>query len=156
MDKIIIGSLLLWTQLASPQMLTYADYIHYLNPKLKPEQLAEITTEIFAASRNTTLEPALIAAVIAVESRFRVRATGSIGELGLMQLNPVFHKATYTIHKNIYLGTQYLASIRNRFMQHYTGSNWLELYNRGPASRPVTFTYTKKVMRYYAIFRACD
>lgn len=91
---------------------------------MAPTILAAI---MFASTKYPTVPPALIAAVIEVESTFNVNATGKYGEVGLMQVYPKYHTcATYFIRQNVECGTRYLAHLYRRFPQD---PEWYLRYN---------------------------
>ncbi len=86
--------------------------------RVAPEPLEELVHAAFAAGRLTQLDPLLILAVIAVESRFNPIAESDYGARGLMQVVPRFHleklaghggEATLLEpHTNILVGTRIL------------------------------------------------
>lgn len=90
---------------------------------------------IVEAANYYSLPPALIKAVMAVESAFQPKAISPAGALGLMQLLPgtaadMFVKDCHDPQDNIYGGTRYLRILANRF----SGDLRLTLaaYNAGP------------------------
>lgn len=86
--------------------------------RVAPEPIEELVHAAFAAGRLTQLDPLLILAVIAVESRFNPIAESDYGARGLMQVVPRFHleklaghggEATLLEpHTNILVGTRIL------------------------------------------------
>ena len=86
--------------------------------RVAPEPLEELVHAAFAAGRLTQLDPLLILAVIAIESRFNPIAESDYGARGLMQVVPRFHleklaghggEATLLEpHTNILVGTRIL------------------------------------------------
>ena len=101
---------------------------------------------IVRESRRNGLDPALVAAVIQVESRFDPFAVSGVGARGLMQLMPP--TARWLLEKeaepanirpahlfnqvlNIELGTAYLAQLMDRFDGDLTRA--LIAYNAGPS-----------------------
>jgi soluble lytic murein transglycosylase-like protein len=118
--------------------------------------------EVIIAANQTELEPALIHAVITVESKHNPRAQSKKGAFGLMQLMPetsrrfkVFDK--YDTKQNILAGAQYLRELINLFNGDITLS--IAAYNAGPTAvqkygRKIppykeTMEYVPKVMKYY-------
>jgi len=86
--------------------------------RVAPEPVEELVHAAFAAGRLTQLDPLLILAVIAIESRFNPIAESDYGARGLMQVVPRFHleklaghggEATLLEpHTNILVGTRIL------------------------------------------------
>ena len=90
---------------------------------------------ILEASRYYSLPPALVKAIMAVESSFEPKALSPAGALGLMQLIPSTAKEMrvadpYDPRANIYGGVRYLRILANRF----SGDLRLTIaaYNAGP------------------------
>jgi len=105
-----------------------------------------VMAAIVREARRNGLDPALVAAVIQVESRFDPFAISSVGARGLMQLMPptaqwLLEKAaeptrirpTHLFNPvlNIELGTTYLAQLMSRFDGDLTRA--LIAYNAGPS-----------------------
>lgn len=113
------------------------------------------------AIRNTAVitatkygvDPILVLAIIQVESKGNPKATGGLGEIGLMQLRPEFHSGvTYEIGNNIRYGVRYLAHIKDR-CPNRNDLEWITCYNKGTAKRlkhPTYNRYYKRVMAEYA------
>ena len=91
-------------------------------------------------SENNGLDPALVAAVISVESGYNITAVSEKGAIGLMQLMPEtasYVCATYGVvydgdklfdsEYNISLGCKYLRYLKDRFTENYA----LAAYNAG-------------------------
>jgi hypothetical protein len=126
--------------------------IQRVNPRLPEEVVDLIVADIRQYSVAFNMDPKLIAAVIAQESSFNPAATGSSGEVGLMQLHPRYHTASYNITENILTGVAYLKGLKTTF-KHYQDYTWLEHYNRGPNCKtPKKFPYTNRVLKYYVMF----
>ena len=128
-------------------------------------------------ARNNHLDPALLAAVIYQESKFRTNAESSSGAIGLMQLTPdtargiairtggsQFHTADlYDAEINIRYGAWYLANLFHKY-----GSERLVLaaYNAGqgnvdewqakgePIQFPETAAYVKRVEHLKDVYRS--
>jgi len=118
--------------------------------------------EVILAARETALEPALIHAVIAAESRHQSRAKSNKGAYGLMQLMPAtanrFNVRDRNDPKqNILAGSKYLRELLTLFNGDLKLS--LAAYNAGPAAvqkyrnrippYKETMQYVPKVLKYY-------
>jgi hypothetical protein len=121
---------------------------------------------ILAASQTYSLDPALVAAVIKVESGFDPMAVSWAGAQGLMQLIPstaqlMEVKNAFNPRENIYGGCRYLRQMLDRF----NGDTRLALaaYNCGPervakdgdvpAIRE-TQAYVTRVLQFYKVYRS--
>src|SRR5882672_11102398 len=110
------------------------------------DERRRVMAALVRESRRNGLDPALVAAVILVESRFDPFAVSRVGARGLMQLMPP--TAQWLLEKdsepmkirpaqlfnpvlNIELGTSYLAQLMNRFDGDLTRA--LIAYNAGPS-----------------------
>jgi soluble lytic murein transglycosylase-like protein len=112
-----------------------------------------------AASRYG-VSTSLVKAVITVESCFRSKARGSLGEKGLMQLMPATARRFsirngYNAWQNIHGGTRYLGYL----LQRYNGNlqRTVAAYNAGegrikPGGRIPNKAYVSKVMHAYQKF----
>lgn len=94
-----------------------------------------INAIVKSESAKAHLDPALVMAVIAVESNFNPNAVGTHGEIGLMQLHPRFH----VVHKgdvagNIRVGVRYLNHLRAVCSGRY-GDAWFVCFNHGPNAK---------------------
>ncbi len=119
-------------------------------------------SEVLAAAKQTALEPALIHAVIATESRHNARAKSNKGAYGLMQLMPATARR-FNVHnkndagQNVLAGSLYLRELLNLFNGDLKLS--LAAYNAGPAAvqkyknrippYQETMLYVPKVLKYY-------
>lgn len=118
--------------------------------------------EVMAAAKETSLDPALIHAVIATESKHNPRALSNKGAYGLMQLMPTtarrFNvKDKNNTKQNIVAGAKYLRELLTLF----NGDLKLTLaaYNAGPGAvkkysnqippYKETMQYVPKVLKYY-------
>jgi soluble lytic murein transglycosylase-like protein len=108
-----------------------------------------LITEIEA--KKHALDSKMVLAIIMTESRFNKKATGALGEVGLMQLRPQFHSASYDIKDNLKKGIRYLAYARDKCYNKY-GEAWIVCFNGGTGirlKRPLEFAYYKKVRENY-------
>ena len=136
-----------------------------INWNMTKLNLTAFEDEIARAAKQFDLDPALVRAVIHAESNFNARARSPKGAMGLMQLMPgtaymlgVIDPADPAL--NIRGGTQYLASLLQRFKNNTTLAT--AAYNAGPeavqkyAGVPPyaeTRVYVDKVMALYARYR---
>ena len=115
---------------------------------------------IQSAASQHGVSASLIKAVITVESCFRSKARGSLGEKGLMQLMPATARRFnisngYSPQQNINGGTRYLSYLLERYngnVQHTVAA-----YNAGegnikPNGRIPNKSYVSKVMQAYGKF----
>jgi soluble lytic murein transglycosylase-like protein len=104
-----------------------------------PEQVAAVNDIIWYYASD----PQLVAAVIHVESRGRIRAKSHVGARGLMQLMPRTAEAQavisdleyydgieYVPQWNVRVGIEYLEYLLRRYKNNYEHA--LTAYNRGP------------------------
>ena len=118
--------------------------------------------EVIIAANITGIEPALIHAVIAVESKHNPRAQSIKGAYGLMQLMPETSRRFNVLDKNnpkqnILAGAKYLRELLKLFNGDLKLS--LAAYNAGPAAvqkfggkippYKETVNYVPKVLKYY-------
>ena len=116
---------------------------------------------IHAKAQKYDVDPALVAAVVETESRFRTNARSQVGARGLMQLMPRTGRwmgATnlYNAEQNVDAGAKYLKYLNQRFDGNLTktiaaynaGEGNVRRYNGVPPFRE-TRSYVKRVMRRY-------
>ena len=107
------------------------------------------------------VDPALVAAVVEQESKFRSRARSQVGARGLMQLMPrtgrwLGARNLYDPEQNIDAGVKYIKYLQKRFngnvkktiAAYNAGEGNVKRYGGIPPFRE-TQTYVKKVMRNY-------
>jgi soluble lytic murein transglycosylase len=118
--------------------------IDNLRHGISTRKAAELAKYIWLAGDRFNCEPALIAALIQVESSFFSRATSHMGAVGLMQIRPFVARelarrletswsGIQTLHDpeiNILMGTCYLATLLHDFTDLPTA---LVAYNCGPS-----------------------
>jgi len=99
------------------------------------ESEVPFSAQIRNAANNYSLDPALVASVIAVESNFNPRAVSKKSALGLMQLLPetaaeMAVPNAFDPAQNIDGGTRYLRQLLDRYKQNLSLA--LAAYNAGP------------------------
>ena len=133
-----------------------------LPKKIMSARKLPYNTEVIFAASETSIEPALIHAVITVESKHNPYATSSRGAYGLMQLMPSTARRFKVLNKNdpkqnILAGAKYLRELLNLFKGDLQLT--LAAYNAGPAAvqkygdrippYSETLNYVPKVLKYY-------
>ncbi len=122
-----------------------------------------IEQEIVGAARKYGLHPALVKAVVKVESGFNQFALSPTGGCGLMQLLPSTYYSLrggnpFGARSNLLAGTKYLRQLYNR----YGGNRRLMLaaYNAGPSNvkrykevPPSAESYVKEVLKFYKMYK---
>ncbi len=131
----------------------------------KKQRRAKYDPFIDFEARSQGIEPALIKAMIRVESDFDPEAVSSAGAQGLMQVMPATAQDLqledpFDPEDNIRGGTRYLRYLLDRFESDVTLA--LAAYHAGPgnvarygAVPPITQTvrYVKDVLRFYKFYR---
>ena len=130
--------------------------------RLSPDKIQEV---ILRASRRYRLEPALIQAVIKVESDFNPLAVSSAGAMGLMQLMPATAKDLgvsnpFNPSENIMGGVRHLSDLLEYFegdltmslAAYHAGARRVEQFGHVP---PIdqTHRYVWKVLTAYQAYR---
>ena len=116
---------------------------------------------IHEKARKYDVDPALVAAVVETESRFKSRARSQVGAKGLMQLMPrtgrwMGANNLYDPEQNVEAGTKYLSYLTQRFdgnlkktiAAYNAGEGNVRRYKGVPPFRE-TRSYVKKVMSRY-------
>ncbi|MEA2462383.1 MAG: hypothetical protein QOJ98_130 [Acidobacteriota bacterium] len=116
---------------------------------------------IYAKAKKYDVDPALVAAVIEQESRFKPRAKSQVGAKGLMQLMPrtgrwMGARDLYSPEQNVDAGVKYIKYLDKRFngdlkkiIAAYNGGEGnVKRYGGVPPFRE-TRQYVKKVMKNY-------
>jgi hypothetical protein len=116
---------------------------------------------IYEKARKYDVDPALVAAVIEQESRFKPRARSHVGARGLMQLMPrtgkwMGAKNLYDPEQNVDAGVKYIKYLNKRFngdlkktIAAYNGGEGNVMRYRGVPPFRETRQYVKKVMKNY-------
>ena len=116
---------------------------------------------IWEKSQKYDVDPALVAAVIEQESRFKPQAKSHVGAKGLMQLMPrtgrwMGARNLYDPEQNVDAGVKYIAYLDKRFngdmkkiVAAYNGGEGNVMRYRGVPPFRETRTYVKKVMGNY-------
>lgn len=113
-----------------------------------------ISISIMYYSMIHGIHPELVESIVTVESRGNPNATGSLGEIGLMQIRKEYWKGPMNLYEpelNIAIGTKKLKKLKKYSKQ--LGSYYFVSWNLGPTgalrynkNRPIKkFTYAKKV-----------
>ena len=116
---------------------------------------------IHEKAQKYDVDPALVAAVIEQESRFKVRARSHVGAKGLMQLMPrtgrwMGARDLYDPEQNVDAGVKYIKYLQKQFNGNLTmtiaayngGEGNVRRYRGVPPFRE-TRTYVKKVLKNY-------
>jgi hypothetical protein len=135
-----------------------------INESLRAEFFAEeipFGELIYAKAKKYDVDPALVAAVIEQESRFRPRARSQVGARGLMQLMPrtgrwMGARDLYNPEQNVDAGVRYIKYLDKRFngdvrkiIAAYNGGEGnVQRYQGIPPFRE-TRQYVRKVMKNY-------
>ena len=116
---------------------------------------------IYEKSKKYDVDPALVAAVIEQESRFKPRAKSHVGARGLMQLMPrtgrwMGARNLYDPEQNVDAGVKYIAYLDKRFngdlkkiVAAYNGGEGNVMRYRGIPPFRETRQYVKKVLNNY-------
>ncbi len=116
---------------------------------------------IYAKAKKYDVDPALVAAVIEQESRFKPRARSHVGARGLMQLMPrtgrwMGARDLYNPEQNVDAGVKYIKYLDKRFngdlkkiIAAYNGGEGNVMRYRGIPPFRETRQYVKKVMKNY-------
>jgi soluble lytic murein transglycosylase-like protein len=119
--------------------------------RVSDRAVAAFVATAYRAGQEYSLDPVLLLAVMAIESRYNPVAESVVGARGLMQVIPKFHVEKIYEHGgeaallnpevNIYVGAQILREYLKRFGQLETA---LQVY--GGAFDEPTFQYAGKVL----------
>jgi soluble lytic murein transglycosylase-like protein len=141
----------------------YAE-MHRLNDSIRAEFFAEEIPYgklIYEKAIKYDVDPALVAAVIEQESRFKPRARSHVGARGLMQLMPrtgrwMGARDLYNPEQNVDAGVKYIKYLDKRFngdlrkiVAAYNGGEGNVMRYRGVPPFRETRQYVKKVLKNY-------
>ena len=118
---------------------------------IAPEATEVMVETAHRAAAEVGLDPLLVLAVIAVESRFNPIAESVMGAKGLMQIIPRYHRAKLEAHGGVdaVLDPQSNILVGTRILQEYvyrTGTLEAGLQSYNGALRDSTAQYAHKVM----------
>jgi hypothetical protein len=135
-----------------------------LNDSIRAEFFAEeipFGKLIYEKAKKYDVDPALVAAVIEQESRFKPRARSHVGARGLMQLMPrtgrwMGARDLYNPEQNVDAGVKYIKYLDKRFkgdrtkiIAAYNGGEGNVMRYRGVPPFRETRQYVKKVLKNY-------
>lgn len=138
--------------------------MHRINDAIRAEFFAEEIPYgelIYEKAKKYDVDPALVAAVMEQESRFRPRAKSPVGARGLMQLMPrtgrwMGAKNLYDPEQNVDAGVKYIKYLDKRFngdlkktIAAYNGGEGNVMRYRGIPPFRETRQYVKKVLKNY-------
>jgi soluble lytic murein transglycosylase-like protein len=147
------------------QLIIHSDDPQPAQPKESGDWLAksaQFDKMIQGAAKAATLQPALVRAVIVVESGFNPHAVSKKGAVGLMQLRPETARRygvtdIYDPEQNVRAGAHYLSDLITRFgsnlelalAAYNAGEEAVERYGRHIPPYRETLNYVPSVMRVY-------
>jgi soluble lytic murein transglycosylase-like protein len=137
-------------------------------PATDTRTAAWLARSIERAARAATVHPALVRAVIVIESGFNPRAISRRGAVGLMQLLPATARRygafnAFDPEQNIRAGARYLSDLLARFgpdklelvlAAYNAGENAVEKYGRRIPPYAETKRYVPNVLKMYNALRA--
>ena len=107
--------------------------------------------KIQSSAERHGIDPKLAVAIAQTESNLDPCKIGDLGEYGLFQLRPEFHKTKLCdVDNHIETAVKYLVYVRKRCLKRY-GDAWFICFNTGPNRKhvikePKQFRYYIKVM----------
>jgi soluble lytic murein transglycosylase-like protein len=119
----------------------------YVNDS-KADETQTIQDTIVKVAMEEGIDPALALAIAETESNFNPKMIGSLGEIGVYQLRPEFHRVSRSnVSANIKTGIKYLVRLKRECNSY--GDAFFVCFNYGQAKKlkyPKLFPYYKKVM----------
>jgi soluble lytic murein transglycosylase-like protein len=122
--------------------------ILFLTTLAQAQTKLEIVKMIRAEALKVGVDQDLAVSIAKVESSLNPKAVGGLGEQGLFQLRPEFHKIDGKVLNNIQVAVSYLKWLKEKDGGK-SGQAWFVLYNSGPyrnLKQPTKTNYFKKVM----------
>jgi soluble lytic murein transglycosylase-like protein len=114
------------------------------------ESKTQIASQIATVASASGLDPDIAVAIATVESGLNPNAVGGLGEIGLFQLRPEYHRVIkHNGNHNILVGVAYLVELKTKWAGKY-GDAWFVLYNYGPHNvpkHPRQTVYYSRVMK---------
>ncbi|HEV7240953.1 MAG TPA: lytic transglycosylase domain-containing protein [Thermoanaerobaculia bacterium] len=155
-----------WTSSETPRGKrdVFFEEMHRISDAVRAEFFTEeipYGALIYEKAKKYDVDPALVAAVIEQESRFRPRAKSHVGARGLMQLMPrtgrwMGARDLYDPEQNVDAGVKYIKYLNKRFngdlkktIAAYNGGEGNVMRYRGVPPFRETRQYVKKVMKNY-------
>ncbi|MBI3596976.1 MAG: transglycosylase SLT domain-containing protein [Nitrospirae bacterium] len=178
---LVLGGLIGWAVPAAGEVYQFIDaggVVHFTNvpsdPRYRqirspapviPLRPQEIHETILSASRRYRVDPALVKAVIKVESDFDPQAVSDAGAMGLMQLMPATASTLevqnpFNPTENISGGVKHLSYLLGRFngdltlalAAYHAGEKTVNQYRQVPPIEK-THRYIQKVLAAYKTYR---
>jgi soluble lytic murein transglycosylase-like protein len=155
-----------WTSSETPRGKrdVFFEEMHRISDAVRAEFFTEEVPYgalIYEKAKKYDVDPALVAAVMEQESRFRPRAKSHVGARGLMQLMPrtgrwMGARDLYDPEQNVDAGVKYIKYLHKRFngdlkktIAAYNGGEGNVMRYRGVPPFRETRQYVKKVMKNY-------
>lgn len=111
----------------------------------------DIKSTIVSSAERHGIDPILAVSIAQVESNLDPCKIGDLGEYGLFQLRPEYHKTKLCdIDNHVETAVKYLVYVKKRCTKKY-GNAWFICFNTGPnrkhvIKKPKQFNYYIKVI----------
>lgn len=141
----------------------------FMLPKFRGSGYADTTSYdalIAQTARQNGVEPELVKAVIAVESRFKPGAVSGVGARGLMQVMPDtgdfvgVPNSGASVERNVLAGVRYMKYLLNRFngdvvnmAAGYNAGDGRVIRNGGVPQIQETYDYVRRILAHYAYYK---
>lgn len=148
---------------------TSSALMDFMLPKFRGSGYADIRTYdalIMRTARNAGVEPELVKAIIAVESRFKPNAQSGVGARGLMQVMPDtgawlgVPNSGSSVEANVFAGVRFMKYLLDRFDNNivnmaagYNAGQGRVIRNGGVPQIQETYDYVRRVLAHYAYYR---